>query len=90
MNAYAKLAIAAVAVVVVAFVGINLLPEQGGIGGPWPKPVADADTHAVAHPELRRQFRSRNDLTRSTTRAALAHRGSSSRCLPPAGPQSIL
>ena len=33
MNTYAKLAIAAAAVVVVAVIGINLLPASGGIGG---------------------------------------------------------
>jgi hypothetical protein len=41
MSAF-KLAIAAVAVVVVAFVGINLLPTQGGIGGPGPSPTPTA------------------------------------------------
>jgi len=40
MNGALKLAIAAVAVVVVAVVGINLLPRQGGIGGPGPSPTA--------------------------------------------------
>jgi hypothetical protein len=33
MNTYARLAIAATAVVVVAVVGINLLPASGGVGG---------------------------------------------------------
>jgi hypothetical protein len=36
MNNYARLAIAAAAVVVVAFVAINLLPRSGSIGGPGP------------------------------------------------------
>jgi hypothetical protein len=36
MNTYAKLGIAAAAVVVVAVVGINLLPGSGGIGGGGP------------------------------------------------------
>jgi hypothetical protein len=39
MNAL-KLAIAAVAVVVVAIAGVNLLPRQGGIGVPGPSPTA--------------------------------------------------
>ena len=34
MNTFAKLALGAAAVVVVAFVGINLLPRAGGVGGP--------------------------------------------------------
>jgi hypothetical protein len=34
MNAYAKLAIAAAAVVVVAIVGFNFLPRSAGVGGP--------------------------------------------------------
>jgi hypothetical protein len=33
MNTFAKLAIAAAAVVVVAIIGINLLPARGGVGG---------------------------------------------------------
>jgi len=36
MNNALKLAIAAVAVVVVAIVGFNLLPKSGGVGGPSP------------------------------------------------------
>ena len=40
MNGAVKLAIAAVTVVLVAVVGINLLPRQGGIGGPGPSPSA--------------------------------------------------
>ena len=39
MNAYAKLAIAAAAVLVVAVVGINLLPGGGGFGGPAATPT---------------------------------------------------
>jgi hypothetical protein len=38
MNALAKWAIAAAAVVVVALVGYNLLPSRGGIGGSSPSP----------------------------------------------------
>jgi hypothetical protein len=36
-----KLAIAAAAVVVVALVGINLLPRSGGVGGPGPTPTSN-------------------------------------------------
>jgi hypothetical protein len=39
MNTYLKLAAAAVAVIVVAFVGYQLLPKNGGIGGPGPSPT---------------------------------------------------
>lgn len=47
MNTYAKLAIAAAAVVVVAVVGINLLPASGGVAGgpaatPSPTPTPSA------------------------------------------------
>ena len=51
MNTYAKLAIPAAAVVVVALVAINLLPRDGGTGGPdrtaTPAPTV-APTTAVA------------------------------------------
>lgn len=40
MNIGLKFVIAAVAVVVVAIVGINLLPRNGGIGGSGPSPTA--------------------------------------------------
>jgi hypothetical protein len=36
MNNFAKFAVSAAAVVVVAIVGINLLPKAGGVGGPGP------------------------------------------------------
>jgi len=39
MNNALKLAIAALAVVVVAVVGINLLPKSGGVAGPGPSPT---------------------------------------------------
>lgn len=39
MNTYAKLAVAAAAVLVVAVVGYQLLPRSGGIGGPGPSPT---------------------------------------------------
>jgi hypothetical protein len=40
MNNFAKFAIAAAAVVVIAIVGINLLPRGGGVGGPSPSPTS--------------------------------------------------
>ncbi len=40
MNNALKLAIVAAAVVVIAVVGFNLVPRQGGIGGPGPSPTA--------------------------------------------------
>jgi hypothetical protein len=39
MNAPLKLVIAAAAVIVVALVGINLLPREGGFAGPGPSPT---------------------------------------------------
>ena len=39
MNVYAKFAIAAAAVVVIAIVGINLLPGNASVGGPGPTPT---------------------------------------------------
>ena len=71
MNNDWKLAIAAAAVVVVAIVGINLLPGHGGIvagpgPSPTPTPIADPDPstrrQVGVEPELHRQFRSRDDL----------------------------
>lgn len=58
MNTYAKVLIAAVAVVVIAVAGLNLLPANGGIGGapaatpsptasPTPTPTARASTSAA-------------------------------------------
>ena len=48
MNTYAKLAIAAAAVAVVAVVGINLLPAADGVGRPARRrlavPITRADT----------------------------------------------
>ena len=45
MNNALKLAIAAAAVMVVALVGINLMPRSGSVGGPVPSmsPSSDAD-----------------------------------------------
>ena len=40
MNNALKVAIVAVAVVVIAVIGFNLVPRQGGIGGPGPSPTA--------------------------------------------------
>jgi hypothetical protein len=58
MNSYAKLAMAAVALVVVAVAGYNLLPSAGGVGGgptitPSPSPTAapsPSSTPAAAFP----------------------------------------
>ena len=50
MNAYAKLAIAAAAVLVVAIVGLNLLPGGGGIGGPAATPTAAPTPTAIPTP----------------------------------------
>jgi MFS superfamily sulfate permease-like transporter len=50
MNGALKLAIAAVAVVVVAVVGFNLLPRQSGIGGPGPSPSAVPSPNPSAVP----------------------------------------
>lgn len=56
MNAYAKLAMAAAAVVVVAIVGINLLPSTRGVGGgpaASPSSAASASPSPSALPSLR-------------------------------------
>jgi hypothetical protein len=55
MNAIAKLAMAAAAVVVVAIVGINLLPSTGGVGGgpvvsPSPSPSVSLSPTAAPSP----------------------------------------
>jgi hypothetical protein len=54
MNTFAKFAIAAAAVVVVALVGINLLPKSGGIGGPGasasPTPSASSSSAPSSSP----------------------------------------
>jgi hypothetical protein len=42
MNVYVKFAIAAATVVVVALIGINLLPRSGGVGGPVATPSPPA------------------------------------------------
>jgi hypothetical protein len=48
MNAYAKLAIAAAAVVVVAVVGYNLLPSRGDTGGPLTSPLSPSLTPSAS------------------------------------------
>lgn len=57
MSTYAKLAIAAVAVIALAFVGLNVLPSSGGtpVGGPAasPSPSPSAPTSASPSPEAR-------------------------------------
>jgi hypothetical protein len=51
MNTYAKLAIAAAAVVVAAVVGINLLPSQGRVGGgPAASPLPSPSPTLLASP----------------------------------------
>lgn len=51
MNSFAKLAMAAAAVVVVAIVGYNLLPSQGGVGG---SPATPSPTPSISpSPTLR-------------------------------------
>ena len=58
MDGYAKLAIAAGAVIALAFVGLDLLPSSGGppVGGPAvsPSPSPSAPQPASLSPELRR------------------------------------
>ena len=53
MNTYAKFAIAAAAVLVVAVVGYNLLPGRGGVGGPAatpsPSPAPLAEGSFISH-----------------------------------------
>ena len=54
MNTYAKLIIAAAAVLVVAFAGFQLLPRSGGVGGepttaPSPSPTVLARGDFTSH-----------------------------------------
>jgi hypothetical protein len=50
MNNVWKLAIAAAAVVVLAIVGINLLPGRGGVGVPLPSPTSNPTQSALPTP----------------------------------------
>lgn len=50
MNTFAKFAVAAAAVVVVAIVGIRLLPGQGGIGGSLPSASPSPSPSPIASP----------------------------------------
>ena len=53
MNTYAKLALAAAAVLVVAIVGINLVPgSRGGVGGPAASPSPSPSPSASPRPAL--------------------------------------
>jgi hypothetical protein len=53
MNTYAKLVAAAAAVLVVGFVGWQLLPGSGDVGaGPTPKPTASPTAPATASPSV--------------------------------------
>jgi hypothetical protein len=81
MHTYAKLGIAAAAVVVVAVVGINLLPGRGGIGGGGPaaSPVASASAApslvatapSSPSPTSAALFPARGPLSAGTYRAVL-------------------
>jgi hypothetical protein len=51
MNTYAKFAIAAAALLVVALVGYNLLPARGGVGGPPATPSPTPSPSLSASPE---------------------------------------
>lgn len=51
MNTFAKLALAAAAVVAVALVGINLLPRSGGVGVPGPSPTSSPTQAPSPTPE---------------------------------------
>ncbi len=60
MNAYAKLAIVAAAVLVVAVIGMNMLPAGGGIGGgpaATPTPNRRPRQHRRHSPVRRRRLR---------------------------------
>jgi hypothetical protein len=50
MNNFAKLAVAAAAVAVVAFAGIRLLPGEGNTGGPLPSESASLSPSPIASP----------------------------------------
>jgi hypothetical protein len=50
MNNFAKLAVAAAAVVVVAIVGFNLLPRSGGVGGTGPTPTSNPTETSMPTP----------------------------------------
>jgi hypothetical protein len=50
MNAYAKIAVAAAAVIIVALVGYNLLPGRAGIGGPVATPTPTASLSPSSTP----------------------------------------
>ena len=52
MNSALKLAIAGAAVVVVAIVGINLLPRNDGVGVPGPSPTPTPSPSPTASPQL--------------------------------------
>jgi len=52
MNALAKTAIAAAAVLVVAILAYKLLPSNGGVGGPTPSPIVTPTPSPTAPPEV--------------------------------------
>ena len=64
MNSYAKLAIAAAAVVAIAIVGINLLPGRGGnVGGTPPTPSASLPASPSASDSTSRLFPAEGPLS---------------------------
>lgn len=81
MNTYAKFAIAAAAVVVVAVVGINLLPRSGGdVGGaptvspsstPSPSPTASPSPSEVAFPPDSDLVAGKHSMTRNGIRLSV-------------------
>jgi hypothetical protein len=78
MNLYAKLAIAAAAVLVVAVVGINMLPVGGGVGGgpaatPTPVPSPAHTPPSSPSPTLAADFPSRGEL--ATGRYSMVREG---------------
>jgi hypothetical protein len=52
MNSFAKLAVAAAAVVAVALIGVSLLPGRGGVAAPGPSPTATPSPAPTASPQL--------------------------------------
>ncbi len=95
MNSALKLGLAATAVVVVALVGITLLPRNGGVGASGPSPTCGADresdrnTDTVTDLRRRRQPRGGADgipgrpARRGHVHGGALHTPDSSVCLQP-------
>ena len=66
MNTYAKFALAAAAVLVVAVVGYNVLPGRGGVGGPTATPSPSPAPLAVGN--FSRTADRSNSMRRETAR----------------------